>query len=87
MGFAMFIRVCSLFSGFLILSALGKLSKKANISPAIVTSLICTAPFVTATIFFFYYKERLLPKHLIGMLSLLIGIVSISLAKVFSINV
>jgi drug/metabolite transporter (DMT)-like permease len=53
-------------------------------SQAVVTSMLCTSPFVTATIFFFYYKEKLLTKHLIGMIALLCGVISISVAKSFS---
>jgi drug/metabolite transporter (DMT)-like permease len=68
------------------LAFVGVLAKRANMSQAIVTSMICTAPFITAIIFYFFYKEKLLTKHLIGMISLLLGVILILLTKVFAFN-
>ena len=70
--------------GFLTLGLISQYSLKANLSPAVVTTLSSVNPFLTALVFFFIYKERLMRKHFVGMIILLLCVVCIASSKYLS---
>lgn len=61
-------------------------SAKANLSPAIVTSLQTINPFITAVLFYMIYDEKLMKKHVLGMFCILLCVVFIALSKYFDTN-
>ena len=56
-------------------------AKAAGISPAVMLSLTIFSSFTSAIAFYFIYSEKLNVRHWIGMISIMISVLIIGLAK------
>ena len=58
-----------------------KMSSLAGLSISVVFSLTSVAGFITALLFYFIYKERLLLQHIIGMNMLMLCVITVGFSK------
>jgi drug/metabolite transporter (DMT)-like permease len=62
---------------------ISKAAEDAAVSPSVILSIATLSSFTTALLFYFAYSEFLKPKHILGMLSIVAGVLLTAFSKDF----
>ena len=64
-----------------LVALISKAAGNSGVSPSVILSVATFSSFTTALLFYFLYKEFLKPKHILGMVFILAGVLLTAFAE------